>query len=121
MTRPSGLMALTALWVFNSLLRVLFGAMGAMGTPLLDVEVSKLTIDLISMMCLSLGFGGLVMTIGLWQMKKWGLCGVLVISFITVIFDIWGYFIQFTAAMGLIVPVLTILYMMRHWGNDLWR
>lgn len=119
--RPSGLIIITILWALNSLLRILFGEMGATGTQLLDVEVSNSVMDIINIMCLILGAVGLVATVGFWRMKKWGLYGVLVIRFLTILFDAWGCSIQFTASMEFIVPTLAIVYMKHQWGNNLWR
>lgn len=44
-------------------------------------------------------------------MKNWGFWGTILLSVVTFIFDAWGMTIQITAAMGLILPVLFVVYL----------
>jgi hypothetical protein len=51
-------------------------------------------------------------------MRKWGFWGVskrefwATISVLTILFDIWGVTIQFTAAMGFVVPAISLLILL---------
>ena len=83
---------------------------GGMG-QFLDVPVSYITSLTMFVMFLLLGASGLVATYGLLQKQKWGFWGTILISVATIIFDIWGLTIQYTAAMGFIVPAISILYL----------
>ncbi len=98
-------------WVANSGLRVLFAFLSMTGTQLLDVQVSQLTVQILDLAFMSLGVAGLVVAVGLWLNTRWGLVGTVVVSIATIGFDVWGLTIQFTAALGFIVPVMGIGYL----------
>ena len=100
----------TMVWVMNSLLRVVFGVMSTQGS-LLDNPVSPLVEHLLIITFLILGVLGFITSYGLLKLKLWGFLGVVVVSFSTIVFDIYGMTIQFTAALGFIAPVIALLYL----------
>ena len=107
-TRTFSLVAF--LWLMNSLLRVVFGLMSAQGS-LLDSPVPLIINQIIIAMFLSLGVLGFVTSYGLVKLELWGLQGVVIVSLLTILFDIWGITIQFTAALGFIVPVIALFFL----------
>jgi uncharacterized membrane protein (DUF2068 family) len=58
-----------------------------------------------------LGICGLIAAFGLWRRKKWGFWGTIAVSIATIAFDVWGITVQYTAALGFVVPVISILYL----------
>ena len=76
-------------WIVNSLLRIIFGLMSTQGS-LLDNPVPIITEQIIIVMFLILGILGFVTTYGLVKRELWGLQGVVIVSILTVIFDVWG-------------------------------
>jgi len=44
-------------------------------------------------------------------MNRRGFWGVVLVSGETIAFDIWGLTLQFTAALGFIVPVIALVYL----------
>jgi len=45
-------------------------------------------------------------------MKRWGYWGAILVSIYIIVFDVWASVaVQSTAAMGLVVPALLILYL----------
>ena len=98
------------LWIMNALLRIIFGLMSTQGS-LLDNPVPLIIEQVIIVMFLVLGIAGFVSSFGLLKRELWGLQGVIVISLLTIAFDIWGITIQFTAALGFIVPALALLFL----------
>lgn len=97
------------LWVFNSFLRICFGLLTIVDSPL-DVEVSPFVLSTIIVMFLFLGITGFITSYGFWKMDEWGIRGVIIVCIITIIFDIWGITIQFTAALGFFTPTITLIY-----------
>jgi len=110
-TRTRGVILVVLLWVLNSALRLIFGYMSASGVPMLDTPVSAATLQTINVMFFFLGVSGFIATFGLWQMKRWGFWGIILVSTATIVFDIWGFTVQYTAAMGFIVPAISIFYL----------
>ncbi|MDH7508689.1 MAG: DUF2127 domain-containing protein [Methanomassiliicoccales archaeon] len=109
--KPTALVCIVALmWIIQSFLRFVFGYLNAT-TPggLLDVEVSSTTIQVISMMFFLLGILGFIAGFGLLLMRRWGLWITIMVSILTILFDVWGATIQLTAAIGLIVPAITLV------------
>lgn len=98
-------------WLGNAVLRVFFGYLMVTGAKLLDVPVTQGMLDVLIAAFLFLGIMGLVTSIGLWTMKRWGYYGTLLLVLSTIIFDVWGITIQFTAVMGFAVPILTLTYL----------
>ncbi len=78
---------------------------------MLDVELTGSTMQLLNVMFLLIGVAGLITAFGIYRMKRWGYWGTILVSVVTIIFDIWGLTIQFTAAMGLVIPVAFIAYL----------
>ncbi|MEM2540441.1 MAG: hypothetical protein QW534_08330 [Candidatus Methanomethylicia archaeon] len=102
------------LWIVQSLGRLCFAAFGTpegMG-QFLDSPISYTTSAILFAMFLFLGVLGLIATFGLLVGRKWGFWSTILASIATIALDIWGLTIQFTAAIGLIVPAasLIILY-----------
>ena len=110
--RTFGFLFVFLAWAANSVLRVYFAYLLMTGVQLLDVQVSQLTMQVLTLMFVSLGVTGLVVSVGLWLNTRWGRVGTVVVSVATVIFDVWGLTIQFTAALGFIVPVIAIGYLL---------
>ena len=98
------------LWFLNSIMRIVFGIMTITLGSLLDVEVSLIVEQIITVMFLALGILGFIAIPGLLNMRNWGVQLAIVASVATIIFDIWGMTIQFTAALGFVVPVVMLLY-----------
>lgn len=98
------------LWTLQSVGRFVFGYLSAT-TPggLLDVEVAPVIIQIINTMFFLLGIFGFIAVVGLLLTRKWGFWATVLVSISTIIFDIWGVTIQFTAAMGFAVPVISLL------------
>ncbi|MEM2394496.1 MAG: hypothetical protein QXW82_00660 [Candidatus Bathyarchaeia archaeon] len=106
-------MLVAFLWALQSVGRFIFGYLSAI-TPggLLDVEVAPVVIQTINVMFFVLGIFGFIAVAGLLLMRKWGLWATVLVSFLTILFDIWGVTIQFTAAMGFVVPVISLLILL---------
>jgi hypothetical protein len=98
------------LWVLNATARIVFGIMTITEGSLLDVVVPLATENTITVMFLTLGALGFIVTPGLALQRDWGLKLALLASLLTIGFDVWGMTIQFTAAMGFIVPMVMIVY-----------
>ena len=98
------------LWMVQSVGRLCFAAVGTpegMG-QFLNNPISYETSAILFMMFLFLGVLGLVAAFGLLAGRKWGFWSTMLASVATIAFDIWGLTIQFTAAIGLIVPIISI-------------
>ncbi len=98
-------------WVGNAILRVLFGYLAASGVQLLDIPVAQSILNALAIVFLFLGVSGLSVAFGLWQLKRWGFLGTIIVSLVTIVFDIWGMTVQYTAAMGFVVPTLVLIYL----------
>jgi uncharacterized membrane protein (DUF2068 family) len=109
--RTIGILLLVVLSVLQSLFRLVFFYMSVTGAELLEVEMTVSAMQLVNMMFLLIGVAGMITAFGLYQMKRWGYWGTILLSVVTIIFDIWGLTIQFTAAMGLVLPVTFIAYL----------
>jgi len=111
--RAKGTFFVGFLWIIQSFGRLSFAVLG---TPtgmrqFLDVPISDITSLVLFIMFLLLGALGFIAAFGLLARRKWGFWGTIFVSAATIIFDIWGLTIQFTAAIGLIVPLISILYL----------
>jgi len=111
--KPRGVILVVVLWILQSVGRLSFAILGMPGGmgQFLDVPVSYTTSLVMFVMFLFLGICGLVATFGLLRKQKWGFWGTILFSVATIIFDIWGLTIQYTAALGFIVPAISILYL----------
>lgn len=108
-----GSIIVAVLWVLQSFGRLYFAILGkpeGMG-QFLDVPVSYTTSLVMFIMFLALGVLGLIAAFGLWRRQKWGYWTTIFVSFATITFDIWGLTIQYTAAIGFMVPAISILYL----------
>lgn len=103
----------TILWIIQSSGRIVLGYLSTV-TPggLLDVKVDQIIIQTINTMFLLLGVLGLIAAVGLLMMKRWGFWATLFVSILTILFDIWGITIQSSAAIGFIVPAISILILL---------
>jgi hypothetical protein len=97
-------------WIMNALLRIVFGLMSTQGS-LLDEPVPLIIDQIIIVMFLILGVLGFITSYGFLKRERWGVRGVVFVSILTILFDIWGVTIQFTAALGFIVPIIMLLYL----------
>lgn len=106
-------MLVAVLWALQSVGRFIFGYLSTI-TPggLLDVEVAPIVIQTINVMFFVLGILGFIAVAGLLLMRKWGFWATVLVSILTILFDIWGVTIQFTAAMGFVVPVISLLILL---------
>lgn len=98
------------LWILRSVGRLF----AALGTPVgmvqfLDEPISNTTSLILFVMILFLGVFGLIAAFGLPMRRKWGFWSTLLVSIVTIAFDVWGLTIQSTAAIGFIVPGISIL------------
>jgi len=101
--QKKGLVFVVLLNFLQSFGRLSFAILGIRGgiDQFLDAPVSDTTSLILHVMFLFLGASGLVATYGLWKKQKWGFWAVIFVRGIT---------IQTTAAMGFVVPVLSICY-----------
>ena len=104
---------MVVLSVLQSILRLVFFYLGITGAELVEVEIASSTQQIINIMFLFIGVIGLITAFGLYQMKSWGYWGTILLSILIIVFDIWGLTIQSTAAMGLILPVIFTIYLLR--------
>lgn len=113
MKREKSLILVVFLNVLQSVGRLLFAFLGMSGgiDQFLDVPVSYTTSLILHVMFFFLGISGLFAAYGLWKRQKWGFWGIIFVSAATIIFDVWGITIQITAALGFIVPILSIGYL----------
>jgi len=109
--RTFGFILVFLIWVLNSFLRIYCGILNITEGSMLDEPVSLVVFQFIIVMFLILGVSGFIATPGLWQMKRWGFWGTIIVCILTIIFDIWGITIQFTAALGFFVPGILLIYL----------
>lgn len=108
--RSKTFLLVTLVWVMNSLLRITFGLMSMQGS-LLDNPVPLIVEQFLIVSFLTLGVLGFITSYGLVKLEKWGMLGVVAVSFLTIGFDIYGMTLQFTAALGFIAPAIALLYL----------
>jgi hypothetical protein len=112
-TKTRGIILVSVLWLLQSLGRLFFAILGTpegMG-QFLDVSISYTTSLVMFVMFLLLGICGLIAAFGLWRRRKWGFWGTIAVSIATIVFDVWGITVQYTAALGFVVPAITLLYL----------
>lgn len=110
--RTRGVVLVSALSGLQSILRLVFFYLAMTGAELLEVEIASSAQQMINIMFLFIGVVGLITAFGLYRMRSWGYWGTILLSVLTIAFDIWGLTIQSTAAMGLILPVIFIIYLL---------
>jgi uncharacterized membrane protein (DUF2068 family) len=111
--RRKGLVAICVLAILQSAMRFIFpiaivsGIMDQTQNATLESLLAYILVAFIA-----LGIAGIITTYGLWMGKRWGFTGTIYLSAATIVFDIWGVvFVQGTAALGLILPVVFIVYL----------
>ena len=81
----------------------------------LDVPITSLDSTVLFSGFTALGMAGLVSVFGLTTNQRWGMVSMIMVSLATFAFDAWGITIQPTAAIGFIVPFVTLAYIIaRH-------
>lgn len=110
---PRSTIFVALLWVLQSAGRIVLGYLSII-TPggLLDVEVAQITLQTINTMFFLLGILGFIAVVGLLMMRRWGFWATVFVSVSTILFDTWGVTIQFSAAMGFVVPVISLLILL---------
>jgi len=99
------------LWLLQSIGRIFFAILGTptgMG-QFLNTPIPNLISLILFIMFLSLGVFGLITAFGLLTRRKWGFWSTMLVSISTILFDLWGLTVQSSAALGFIIPVISIL------------
>ena len=87
--------------------------LSTMDGPVLENPVSDELMMFINGMFYLLGLFGFITAYGLWTEKRWGYLGTLVLSAVTIVFDVWAIVtVQSSAAMGIVLPALFIVYLL---------
>ncbi|MEM0448447.1 MAG: hypothetical protein QW520_01305 [Methanomassiliicoccales archaeon] len=82
------------------------------GGPTFERPQSQEISDFILVMFLLIGAIGLLTSYGLWKGETWGYFGTIILSLAIMVFDLWAVFsIQSSAAMGLVLPMIFIIYL----------
>ena len=100
-------------WVAQSIGRIVFALYGTpqgMG-QFLDKPTSYDISYILFFMFLTLGLVGLASAIGYWLKLTWGLKAMLLTSIVSIGFDAWGCTLQFTAVLGMFVPMLVLIFL----------
>jgi uncharacterized membrane protein (DUF2068 family) len=115
------LIIISVLAIFQAVLRLYFSlaTAGVFGPQLqndvqnmVDVAMTDADWTFMALMFGLIGLIGLVSAFGLLLSAKWGFYGMIAISAVTIVYDVWAMVaIQFTAAMGLVLPVVFIVYL----------
>ncbi len=81
-----------------------------------DVPISTIDSAIMEIGFLGLGIAGAISVLGYASERDWTVKSIVAVNVATVAFDIWGLTIQPSAAIGFIVPILTLGYflVMRH-------
>ncbi len=114
-TNSLGYRSILVLNLVFGVFRIYFSYLGTTEAikEFLTVTVSPTTMTIINAMFLLLGVGGLIASIGMILNKSWSINAMVLVSLANIIFDIWGYTIQSTAVLGVVVPVITLLVIYR--------
>jgi hypothetical protein len=112
--KRKGLIIICVLAVVQSIARFAIPlSLSTMDGPVLDNPVSDELMMFINGTFYLLGALGFVTTFGLWTQKRWGYLSTLVLSAATIVFDVWAIVaVQSSAAMGLVLPALFIVYLL---------
>ncbi len=112
--KRKGLMIVCVLAVIQSIARFAIPlSLSAMDGAVLDKPVSDELMMFINAMFYLLGLFGFITAFGLWTQKRWGYLGTLVLSAVTIVFDVWAIVtVQSSAAMGIVLPALFIAYLL---------
>ncbi len=76
----------------------------------IDVQISSSERTVLLSGFAFLGIMGLISVIGMVTERAWGTLSLVLVSIATIAFDIWGMTIQSSAAIGLIVPIISLAY-----------
>jgi len=99
----------------NGFFRLYFAYLGT--TPAIEefltVPVSDGTMSIINIMFLVLGLSGLVASLGLLRGTEWASKALVFVCVATILFDVWGFTIQSSAALGFIVPIVSLFMLYR--------
>lgn len=114
-TDSLGYRVILVLNLLLGVLRIYFAYLGTTESikEFLTVAISSTTMTIINAMFLLLGVSSLIASIGMILKKSWSINAMVLVSLANIIFDIWGYTIQYTAALGVVVPVITLLVIYR--------
>ncbi len=110
--RPRSITLVSLLSALQSLFRLVFLYLSMTGAELLEVEIANSTQQMINALFLMIGVVGLVTAYGLYPMRSWGYWGTILLSLLIVVFDVWGLTIQYTATLGLILPIIFVIYLL---------
>lgn len=113
MANSKGTPFICALWLLQSIGRLSFAILGkpeGMG-QFLDVPITYEMSLTMFVMFTFLGICGFIAAFGLWMRRKWGFWGAIFASVATIAFDLWGLTIQYTAALGFVVPAISLIYL----------
>lgn len=112
--KRKGLIFVCVLAIVQSIARFAIPLMlSTMDGPVLDDPVSDELMLFINAMFYLLGLFGFITAYGLWTEKRWGYLGTLVLSAVTIVFDVWAVVtVQSSAAMGIVLPALFIAYLL---------
>jgi membrane protease YdiL (CAAX protease family) len=112
--KRKGLIIVSLLAVIQSIARFAIPlSLSTMDGPVLDNPVSDEMMMFINGTFYMLGAFGFITAFGLWTQKRWGYLGILVLSALTIVFDIWAIVtVQSSAALGIVLPALFIIYLL---------
>jgi uncharacterized membrane protein (DUF2068 family) len=112
--RRKGIVVVCTLAIIQCVLRFAFPLVISLtGVQALENPVSSGIMDLILIAFVAIGAVGLVTTYGLWKMRRWGYIGTILLSTVTIAFDLWALiYIQATAAIGLVLPAVFVVYLL---------
>ena len=113
------LKAVAGLNLLQAALRLMFFYImitGGIG-QFLEVAIDASTLQTLSIAFLILGLGGLISVYGFIKGLEWGVKAILAVNILTILLDLWGYFVQSSAFMGLIVPGLTLVILLKERNN----
>jgi hypothetical protein len=111
--RKKGLLMICALALIQCVLRFAFPAVILQsGFAKTEHAVSGEVQAFILVAFVAIGMAGIITTYGLLIGSRWGYLGTIGLSAATIVFDVWGIVaVQATAAMGIVLPVLFIAYL----------
>jgi len=111
--KRKGIIIVCLLAVLQGVVRIVLPIMlCTSGGAELENPVSDEVMSFINAMFFALGGMGFFTAFGLWNGKRWGYLGTIVLSAATIVFDLWAIItVQWSAAMGLVLPTLFIAYL----------
>lgn len=111
--KSKGIIIICLLAALQGVARIIIPIMLSAGSgPVLETPVSDEVMAFINGMFLALGGLGFLTAFGLWTGRRWGYTGTIALSLLTIVFDVWAVLaVQWSAAMGLVLPVVFIAYL----------